>query len=733
MKKINTFTVGFCLLCFFMITQTSRAQGIAKRVQVGYTSAKIVDSGDKGEGSWGWDDDQTFFSGFGEIENEEVNGSYFSTQATFLLSTDWTDTLGQTHSVKTSGHGQWETDDRRVMMPVPDAEGWTIHRYYRNQPPDIIVDGMPLNEPFPMNFSDHIAPDKIPGNADAMVESFINTDMGVSIHQRVFAFSNSNHDKYTIYEWTFKNTGNVNLDADSELPDQTINNFYFLRQFRFVDWPPHWGSSYGEMPDDSLKFVTYAYPQRQEGSDYDGFGYPNEENGFLQAPQYTGQTVLFASKAVNDMVTHDWNQPSMSGFQDCDFESVTKQPLNLTESQIQQLYTLASEGFAPISGDEENDGARPGHHSVRLDDRGYKYSSDAPWFGFTISGFWAAGPYTLQPGDSIKIVWADVFGTISPEKCWEVGQGWINDDLEPPPGMDFDAGIDNLPPVYEEYPELYEEDDYASEYTNWAKDCWVSTGKDSLFRAIAAAQWAWDNDLNVPQAPPAPSISVTSKSDKILVEWGNESEAAPDFAGYRVYRSRGSWLPQVLEEETEMIGIWELVFECGAGTGNALTNEYLDAEPQRGVAYFYTVTALDDGQQNGMDYNGPAGVLESSRYVNITPTPAHLTKPSEDDLSDVVVVPNPYNIKATEMQFPGEQNKIMFLNLPEECTIRIFSESGDLIRTIEHSGSGDEAWGGLPEEHMATSSDQIVVSGIYIAHFQTPEGESTFRKFLIVR
>ncbi|MCD6081471.1 fibronectin, partial [candidate division WOR-3 bacterium] len=74
--------------------------------------------------------------------------------------------------------------------------------------------------------------------------------------------------------------------------------------------------------------------------------------------------------------------------------------------------------------------------------------------------------------------------------------------------------------------------------------------------------------------------------------------------------------------------------------------------------------------------------------------------------------------------------------------IRIYTERGDLIKTIVHDdGSGDEAW------ESVTSSRQLVVSGVYIAHFEVtrdyydPEtgellykkGDQAIRKFIIIR
>ncbi|MDP7465023.1 MAG: Fic/DOC family N-terminal domain-containing protein [Candidatus Marinimicrobia bacterium] len=39
----------------------------------------------------------------------------------------------------------------------------------------------------------------------------------------------------------------------------------------------------------------------------------------------------------------------------------------------------------------------------------------------------------------------------------------------------------------------------------------------------------------------------------------------------------------------------------------------------------------------------------------------------------------------------------------------------------------DETWNSI------TSSRQVITSGLYIAHFETPEGENAIQKFIIVR
>ncbi|MEJ2050942.1 MAG: fibronectin, partial [Calditrichota bacterium] len=214
--------------------------------------------------------------------------------------------------------------------------------------------------------------------------------------------------------------------------------------------------------------------------------------------------------------------------------------------------------------------------------------------------------------------------------------------------------------------------------------------------------------------------------------WGDESEAAPDFAGYRVYRAIGN--PGTVVQEDKLVGTWEKVFECGEGTGQSLTHVFEDAQAQRGQGYYYYVSAFDDGQGNtGVD-GKDVGVLETGPYRNRTTRSASLTRAPGELLSEIRVVPNPFHISASDVQFTGEPNKIIFMGLPPEATIKIYSESGDLVQVIEHTdGSGDEAWGDIFEEQQVTRSGQVIVSGVYIALIQTPSGESTYVKFAIVR
>jgi hypothetical protein len=76
------------------------------------------------------------------------------------------------------------------------------------------------------------------------------------------------------------------------------------------------------------------------------------------------------------------------------------------------------------------------------------------------------------------------------------------------------------------------------------------------------------------------------------------------------------------------------------------------------------------------------------------------------------------------------------MDIPAYCTIHIYTESGDLVKTINHdSGSGDETWGGnILDLQTVSDSGQLLVSGLYIAKITDIEsGNMAVTKFVIIR
>lgn len=91
---------------------------------------------------------------------------------------------------------------------------------------------------------------------------------------------------------------------------------------------------------------------------------------------------------------------------------------------------------------------------------------------------------------------------------------------------------------------------------------------------------------------------------------------------------------------------------------------------------------------------------------------------SKSQLEKIKVVPNPYIVRNVWELSPN-YSRIQFINLPERCTIRIYTLAGDLIRVLEH-GDGENEGPGWEWWDVLTANNQKVASGVYIYHVDVP-------------
>ncbi|HEX2961499.1 MAG: hypothetical protein HF300_11555 [Ignavibacteria bacterium] len=115
-------------------------------------------------------------------------------------------------------------------------------------------------------------------------------------------------------------------------------------------------------------------------------------------------------------------------------------------------------------------------------------------------------------------------------------------------------------------------------------------------------------------------------------------------------------------------------------------------------------------------------------------TASKLLKPGNKTMLDnVAVVPNPYILAASWERATGTnsrgERKISFTHLPAECTIKIFTQNGVLLRTIDHSGAmsdGSEFW------DLTTEQGLEVAFGIYVYHIDAKELGQKIGLFAII-
>ena len=104
-------------------------------------------------------------------------------------------------------------------------------------------------------------------------------------------------------------------------------------------------------------------------------------------------------------------------------------------------------------------------------------------------------------------------------------------------------------------------------------------------------------------------------------------------------------------------------------------------------------------------------------------------------LDNVKVVPNPYIVR-NPWEVSSDYGELRFINLPDECEIRIYTLAGNLIKTLEHMVEATAAsaiQGGTEKWDILTDNNQRPASGIYIYHIETPDGDTKTGKFALIR
>jgi hypothetical protein len=73
---------------------------------------------------------------------------------------------------------------------------------------------------------------------------------------------------------------------------------------------------------------------------------------------------------------------------------------------------------------------------------------------------------------------------------------------------------------------------------------------------------------------------------------------------------------------------------------------------------------------------------------------------------------------------------VQFIHLPAECTIRIYTIRGELVRTLDHRGVGSD---GTEWWDLQTQTGQDVAYGVYLFHVEAPGIGEKAGKFAIIK
>jgi len=159
------------------------------------------------------------------------------------------------------------------------------------------------------------------------------------------------------------------------------------------------------------------------------------------------------------------------------------------------------------------------------------------------------------------------------------------------------------------------------------------------------------------------------------------------------------------------------------------------------VPYFINVTAFDFGSPSS-----GLGSLETSPVVGIQSAYPQGPTPVGDSWKDsVYVYPNPYRInggyqeegfegreKDLRDNAPDRKRKVNFANLPPQCTIRIYTLDGDLVKEINHNVAASDPLSSHEKWDLITRNTQLVVSGLYYWTVEDDRGNVQVGKLVIL-
>jgi len=201
----------------------------------------------------------------------------------------------------------------------------------------------------------------------------------------------------------------------------------------------------------------------------------------------------------------------------------------------------------------------------------------------------------------------------------------------------------------------------------------------------------------------------------------------------------------VAADNTDNLGIWV--------NGFVLEMRDVSAMPAVGTKFTFTYCFGTWNDDYTVFTQMPDPPYPGDRWqINIK---AMTMNPEDADLTKVRVVPNPY-IASSPLDMSYSSRRIEFINLPDQCTIRIYSLGGNLVNVLNHIGAGRTGWGNYVDvdnlkpdntpfeftgydNHSGTEAwnlknrfGQTVASGLYFFHVTDQRGETYTGKFYIV-
>lgn len=676
------------------------------------------------------------------VDGTNYNGQYNSFGAGLYIATSRRDTVARFYSF--CGGMVGEPADGKYSFPI------SIRKTENHQ---LLGNG-------------EVNPSYNPDEADEVIVAKWTTNVGVTVTRTSRAWSNPDYDDLIIYEYELENTGITGRDGTRAFQDTlwdvlvgfayALNPSMFGYERNFNRWD---GTDFLErdlFPRFNLtRWMNYCIDRngKPEPRYFEEWAASGTNGGGLLSPQAVGFLPLHYDY---DHLARQSETQMQVAVNDVDLvfddDGRLKQPyLNRMETGV--LSYAKIKGYLDVAITRKNNPLRAAYFPYRSPywiGRGSYNWRQSEKFG--VGHVMVFGPYTLPPDAKIKFAIAEVAGYgaarlhESPQDTlWDEGGSCGEMCGEDPsnPGNAFNPvpnwartityggpnenaythgsdylsnhplpeyvnsdvvtvreAADRAIELYTGYPLMKYDMRYSAYPDNASQHRPEATPPSGIYRA--------------PVAVPSPVFAVRNTSlAENNITWGTSVESfttprlnAP-LGHYEVYKS------------AHPLGPWSLLDSVGIQDPRYLQGtsySILDRNTRVGEAAYYSVISVDTAGKR----SARTQITLHQTQLGGTPT-----------LGQVYAVPNPFIVHSG---FEGVTSsgvdageKIGFYNLPERCTIRVFSYSGQLVQTLEHDS------GFYSTEYMQlTRNNQVIAAGVYFFVVETPDGNRTHGKFVVI-
>lgn len=569
------------------------------------------------------------------------------------------------------------------------------------------------------------------------------TSTGIRVKVRSMAWSFPDYDDFIIYDYVFVNNGDLVIEELNKTMhyDQTLNevwiifhsgisvstkgtlNFHYNpREFTASAAPAGGFGGYGHAGSDLYEVQN----MEQDGKGL--FYYSRDYNGGKSPVSWTKYEVKNNWQAILKLKP-EWDpelqDPACFGFvylyNDPRPPEDNQDPFEADPTH----FSVYSDEFDSFQGKPLDFNENFGPQTFKTDFIYQFFTSDflrvndGTLYGWYSGSF---GPYSLAPGDSVRLIIAEIAGQ-----------------------------MDLLDVVKGDPDNHYPDSSIADINRN------VKAVRNALKWGIGKRIDGMDLAADVPESPPAPTCAAATTSSGadtaiISVTWDKLAETtsitdgsgsvfydgATDLSGYRIFRGI----------DGERRGAYELLLDIPISEAQNYWDEeaqlyrYEDKDLQFGSQFYYYVQAYWSNPGQWTSANGTVvNNLHELSNSDVNKTQIVNARSGPVDLAegwDVFVAPNPYiEGDPTHSFAEPDPRKIEFRQLPEKATIKIFNISGELVRTIHHGPDefnnkfGSIAWDQRSDEGL------LVAPGLYVYVVQSEtEGSAGSRatgKLMIIR